>query len=105
MTTLAEQMTADLETLFNADEFAKEITYGGATITAIVDYAKSGDDPAASRQSARITVKASDVPIPALRTEVVIDGVTWLTAEPGEAQGDGLAWTIPLTRDERARMR
>lgn len=106
MTTLAEQITADLATMFDTDEFAQVVTYtAGSTassITGIVDY---GEVSGENAWGATITVKVSDVPSPGYRHTFTIDGATWYVAMENsrpKIKGDGYVWTIDLTRDERS---
>lgn len=84
-------------------DFGDPITYNGKPIYGHVDYGKGGDDADASR--ATIEVAVSDVPDPQYLDPVIIEGVEWTVYRDGrtgdEITGDGVSWTIPLTRDER----
>lgn len=101
--TLAEQLTTDLSVFFDTDDFATTITYNGTDILALVDYGLDSDGDNA--RTARIVVKASDVPAPAYRDTVVISGTTWrVFRDPDKevaVKGDGQVWEMSLIRDER----
>lgn len=107
MTTLAEQITADLATMFDTDEFAQTVTYSdgstSSSITGIVDYGEVSGKNAV--RGATITVKVSDVPSPGYRHTFTIDGDTWYVAMENsrpKIKGDGYVWVIDLVRDERS---
>ena len=95
-------MENDLAVLFNLDEFARTVTYNGSDIPAIVDFGMQAGE---SAKAAVVFVKALDVPAPAYRDMVVIDGSTWRVFrdrnQSAEIEGDGHVWKIPITRDER----
>jgi len=102
--TLKDQMTADMATFFNADEFAETIVYAGASIAAIVDIGVSnesgtefGSDGRSDR--AQIIVKADDVAAPKTGDVVVIRGETWRVAQL--VSSDGYTHTLSLTGRSR----
>ena len=102
--TLRDDINEDLgEHHFNTDEFAQAITYNGASINALVDYGMY--DSGENARTARIIVKASDVPSPAYRDPVVIGSDTWrVFRDPNRevaVKGDGHVWELALIRDER----
>lgn len=101
--TLADQLTTDLPVFFDTDDFGQTITYNGSSIIAIVDY---GISPAGENaRTARIVVKASDVPAPAYRDLAIIGSDTWrVFRDPKQevaVKGDGHVWELTLIRDER----
>ncbi|MCK5601376.1 hypothetical protein KAR91_05900 [Candidatus Pacearchaeota archaeon] len=83
--TLKTQMTSDLETFFNSDEFAETISYtpksGDAVdITAIVTYAEPLQEPYVRGEetaTCEIEVKASDVESPQYGDIFIFDSATW----------------------------
>lgn len=102
--TLKTTMATEITSVFsNTDEFAQVISYGGADIIALtIDYLNNPEvGPHGTAIRATIIVAKSTVATPDddYRTEVVIDGVTWLVS--GMLEGDDLTWTIGLFRDER----
>lgn len=106
MTTLADTITSDLDAVvLNTDEFAKEITYKGATIKAIVHYGprRTKSDQAVSCDAWLEGVKVSDVPTPAYRDTVVIGSDTYkvLIDDTTQPEGDGYSWIIDLKKGER----
>jgi hypothetical protein len=108
MTTMAEQMAADLDFLFDTDVFAQVVTYNDGTTSAsvngIVDYGEVGGSGNNAVHGATITVKKSDVPDPGYRHTFTIDGNVWQVAMDNSrprVRGDGLVWEIDLVRDER----
>lgn len=86
-----------------ASDVAEPITYDGSLIFGHVDY---GDgEVRANASKAILEVRREDVPSPAYRDPVIVDGVTWHVYRDdrnGERiTGDSISWRIPLTRDER----
>ncbi len=83
--------------------YAESITYNGSAIRAHIAYGESGG--ASYAHHATLTVRRSDVPAPAYRDTVVIDGATWrVFQDDGQAPvcgGDALTWDIPIIRGER----
>jgi len=100
--TLNDQLATDLSIFFDNADFAEIVTYNGASITAIVDY-KTNLDPVGSRGSAMATaemsVKVSDVAVPAYRDTVVIGSATWKVRRTLNGAGD--VWQLEIYRDER----
>ncbi|WP_054031018.1 head-tail joining protein [Desulfatitalea tepidiphila] len=82
---------------------AESITYNGSAIPGHISYSEPGK--AAYANHAVLTVRRSDVPAPAYRDTVVIDGATWrVYQDDGQAPicgGDELTWDIPIMRGER----
>ncbi len=110
MTTLKEDITSDLTTLFDTDEMADTITYGTASIPAIVSYGVnlvdmlgSGLQADAAWAEAVIIVKKSDVATFTPRTSVTIGSDTWQTKR--EVKADAYTRMIELEKDKRPRMR
>lgn len=98
--TLAAQITSDLATVFDTDEFAQAVTYNGTSINAIVDYGEDQDtNDADSITKATIFVKVSNVTLPVYRDTVIINSITWEVLNI--AEGDGYIWKLNLYRDER----
>ena len=105
--TLKDQMTADMATFFNADEFAETIVYAGASIVAIVDIGisnESGNEfssigSTARSDRAQVIVKASDVAAPKTGDVVAIRGETWRVAQL--VSSDGYTHTLSLTGRSR----
>jgi len=98
--TLKDQMTADMATFFNANEFAETIVYAGASIVAIVDIGaanESGNEFGSDGRSdrAQIIVKASDVAAPKTGDVVAMRGETWRVAQL--VSSDGYTHTLSLT--------
>ena len=104
MSAFTDQLAADLAGFFDTDEFAETITYAGTAIPAIVEYVKA-ESGQSVKHEAVITVKASDVPVPAYRTAVAINAASWVTGQPEECEGDGHIWKIPLGKAERPNLR
>jgi len=104
MTTLAEQMAADLDILFNLDDFAQAVTYDNGTelsILAIVDREAIGGQNA---EGASVTVKRSDVAAPSYRDKFTIGGEVWRVAMDGSRpliKGDDHIWIIQVVKGER----
>lgn len=98
---LSEAKAKALEKWFDP-EFADLITYNGADIYGHVSY---GGRNAPTALHATLTVKVSDVPAPAYRDPVIINGITWrVFQDEGLSiiiKGDGLTWDLPLARDEK----
>ena len=102
--TLKDQMTADMATFFNADEFAETIVYAGASIVAIVDIGvsnESGTEFGSDGRSDRgqVIVKASDVAAPKTGDVIVMRGETWRVAQL--VSSDGYTHTLSLTGRSR----
>jgi hypothetical protein len=102
-----DMITADLDdVLLNTDEFAREITYNGATIKAIVHYGPrriKGKDRAVSCDAWLEGVKVSDVAIPAYRDAVIVGSTAYkvLVEDDAQPEGDGYSWIIDLRNNER----
>ena len=98
--TLKTQMTSDLSTFFNTDEFAETVSYNGSDISGVVDFGEDLNEQSDGLQAvATLYIKKSDVADPNYRDTVVIDSVTWRVSRVSE--GDGAVWKLGLTRDER----
>jgi len=104
-------MAADLQSVFfNSDEFADDTiiyndTVSDVTISGIMEYGPGSaavDNKAAT--SARIMVRASEVPDPGYRHTFTVDGTVWQVAMNGsvpDVSGDGAVWHIGLTTNEK----
>jgi hypothetical protein len=105
MTTLRTDILTDLDDVFfDTDELAETITYGAASIKAIVSYGPNlnvGGDSAQAKCT--IKVKKSDVATFAARTSVTIGSDTWKTVR--EIKADAFTRTIALEKDMRPRLR
>jgi len=98
--TLKTDISSDLDTFFDTDEFAETITYAGSEIPAIVSYDENLDErTGASVAIARISVRKSDVESPAYRDEVKIGSQTWYVRNI--LSGDGYVWLLGLYSQER----
>ena len=98
--TLKTQMTSDLATFFNTDEFADMVSYNGSDIDGVVDFGEDLNEQTDSLKAmATLYIKKSDVVDPDYRDTVVIDSVTWHVSNVQE--GDSDVWKLNLTRDER----
>jgi hypothetical protein len=75
------------------------VTYNGLPLRGHVQYAAEGGRPGGVMLAATLQVRAADVPAPAYRDAVVINGLTWHVQNGWT--GDNLTWTLPLARDER----
>lgn len=97
---IAEANAAALAAWFSP-EFSDAITYNGVPIQGHVTYGGTG----ALASQAVLTVRKSDVPAPAYRDEVVIEGITWRVHQdqnhPVIIKGDALTWDIALIKGER----
>jgi hypothetical protein len=105
--TLRDQILADLDAVvFNLGEFAETITYNGVAISAVVDR-RGGPSKASAGVffDAFIRVKKSDVAAPAYRVPVIIDGKTWFTGKPEDAEGGEYTWRIPVVSSARPVMK
>lgn len=105
--TLKAQITSDLTTFFDTDEFAETTSYtpsGGAAVSisailedmdpSIMDY----DPPA---DSMILNVKTSDVSDPQRGDIFVISGETWyLTRNLGGGSHDGV-WRLEVSRSDK----
>lgn len=88
--TFKEQLEADAAVFFNLGEFASEVLYNDAAITAVfVSGAdlQGGNVVQSEGQSARarLWVMVSDVPEPKNLDRVVADGVTWRVAKKAKS--------------------
>jgi hypothetical protein len=103
--TLKTDITADLEDVFfNTDEFAESITYGTATIDAVVSYdVNLHEGGLATWAEGLIVVKKSDVPTFVQRTAVTIGSDAWKTKR--ELMTDAYTRTIEIEKDMRPRLR
>jgi len=102
--TLSEMITNDLARVFDTDEMAETVTYGGSEISAIVSHEADPDERDGGRAAAVILrVKVSDVASPAYRDSVVIGSDTWRVKQV--LGGDGNIWRLQLERDERSGFR
>lgn len=98
--TLKDQITSDLSTFFNADEFAETVSYNGSDISGVVDFGEDLNEQSDGLQAvATVFVKKSDVVDPDYRDTVVIDTVTWHVSNIQE--GDSDVWKLNITRDAR----
>ena len=79
-----DQMAADLNVFFNAEEFGVDVTYNGTTITAVVDTYDAVYQmyPQVRNTDVTLLVKTTDVPDPANGDVVVIDSVTYQVTLP-----------------------
>ena len=92
-----------LDDLYNAD-FGDQVTYDGAPMIGFIEYVPEVGAKG-SRYAARLQVRRTDVPVPAYRVPVTVNGESWLTGEPEDCTGDEFEWKIPLYRDERPRIK
>lgn len=99
----SDALTNDLAVFYNTTEFGTTITYGGTSVTAIIDYGDAGGGGSYNKDftvvKATIRVKQSDVANPAYRDAVVISSNTWYVQR--EISGDGKDWVIGIERVER----
>ena len=101
MVSLKEQIENDLDSVFfDTDEFARTVTYDGVDISVIFTHKKDPEKLSDSlREEGELRVKVSDVPTPAYRDPVVIDGNTWRMMEIVE--GGEYTWKLKIAKDER----
>ena len=99
--TFKDQMASDLSAFFNVNEFAELVTYAGTVITAIVEHQQDQQmTPERTVKLAALFVKVGNVPIPAYRDPVIIDGDTWHVIQvPGEDQ-EGV-WKLGIEKESR----
>ena len=100
--TFQDQLDSDLENVFfNDDEFARDVTYAGATIKAVETdgYEITTSIPGVNVPTRSLLVMESDVPNPKAGDTVVIDGQTWYVA-PGPMLDGGL-WMLTLNKEIR----
>jgi hypothetical protein len=105
MSKFTDQLDKDLDAVFyNADEFARSVTYmpasGGAkAIDAIVTYGEGDQYKGADSYGVRATlrVKASDIVQPARSDEVTIGTDRWIVigADPND---DGREWIVQANK-------
>ena len=107
MTTLKEQLAADLDVFFDLDAFADTVSYYDGTATTpvkgIVDFGGTGFEKQA--RTGKITVKKSEVPSPGYRHTFGINGETWTVKADRnglDINGDDLIWEIGIVKDERS---
>lgn len=98
--TLKTQMTSDLATFFNTDEFADTVSYNGSDILGVVDFGEDLNEQTDGLQAlATLFVKKSDVADPNYRDTVVINSVTWHVSNVQE--GDSDVWKLGIKKDQR----
>jgi hypothetical protein len=103
MTLKADILTDLDDVFFDTDELADAITYGTASIGAIVSYGVNLNQGGAMAQSeCTIKVKKSDVATFAARTAVTIGTDAWKTLR--EVRSDAYTRTIELEKDMRPRL-
>jgi hypothetical protein len=96
MTFLAD-MQSDLDAIYEADEFAEDITLGGvAGIRAIVNDPQetSEQTPRIDTVGLSISVRVSEVVSVARSTVAIVRGVSYLVQ--GHPQSDRLEWQLEL---------
>ncbi|MCF6147274.1 MAG: hypothetical protein E3K37_01300 [Candidatus Kuenenia sp.] len=90
--TLSDDLTGDLDTFLDTDDFGTAITYGGNTIYGIFDSAYESADGVES-SGPQVVVKSSDVPVIAHGAAMVIAGTTYYVIN---AQPDGTGISVIL---------
>jgi hypothetical protein len=105
--TLKADMTTDLATFFNTDEFGESVTYtpsGGAGKTITIDFEdedRASQTPAPPGDEMVILVKYSDATAAGRGDAFTIDSVTWyLESIVGGGPEEGI-WHIKVTRSTR----
>lgn len=105
MTTLKQQMTADLEQiLFNTNEFAEVATHlSGAVSTTIAVIVEEGQSLAESGQVAEAVIQGMvhQVADPRLDDTITVGGNTWRVLELMSRSGG--VWRVRAVRNERFR--
>ena len=106
--TIKEQITSDLDIIFNTDEFAEEITFGGVAVDAVVDV--SDRDLTFGADSRKLTIL---IPVgslgsaPSGREVVVIGSTTWTVYRDEDdnayIEEDGV-YLIKLVSERRHRL-
>ena len=103
MTLKADILTDLDDVFFDTDELADTITYGTASIKAIVFYGVNLNQGGAMAQAeCDITVKKSDVATFVARTAVTIGPDSWKTLR--EVRSNTYTRTIELEKDMRPRL-
>lgn len=99
--TLKSQITSDLATFFNSDEFAEAISYNSATIYGIIERLQDPDFGQDTATRANVTLKASDVADLAYGETLSFDGLDWLVE--GILQSDSDVKRVSCRRKEARR--
>ena len=95
----ADETARAMATWFGAD-MTDAVTYNGVALRGHADFGSDLDHRTGSVMArATLQVKVADVPAPAYRDRVVVNGQTF-HVQPAWT-GDGLTWTLELGRDER----
>jgi hypothetical protein len=97
--TFDDQITADLDVIFNTDEFAETITYNGATISAVEGEVteRNTGKPGFSTTVASIFIQASDVTRPKAGDTVTFRSQRYKVAPFPKSEGG--AWFVELIQD------
>jgi hypothetical protein len=105
MTAFTDQLDADVTAFLNPDEFGQAVTYtpfGGSPVSTVVVTAMGEDleeGPTSIRAAARLFVSVADVPSPAYKDTVLIDGETWTVQRV--LVNDGQVAELAISRDVR----
>jgi hypothetical protein len=82
--TLKTQLSSDMSTFFNTDEFAESVTYEGSAIDAVVtawtDH-DEGDSPRVETPDLGLIVQVADVTLPVTGDAVIVSAVTYRVAD------------------------
>lgn len=92
-----EQMQADLDALFTANEFDEEITVNGVIVRAFVGMPNPMIDNMVSNIALMVDVRKSEVPTVAIGSSVIVDAVYYRVA--ADPQSGSLTWSLELEQD------
>lgn len=97
--TLSDDITDDISTFFDEDEFGESATYDGTEITVVEDggYQNVTGTPGVYVPALTIHVMESEVATPKVGKPVVFRGENYKVA--GNPQYDGGVWTIMLDHE------
>jgi hypothetical protein len=98
--TLAEQMAADITTVFNTEEFGEAAVYNGTPIVVVEAEAaeRNSGTPGFAVPLFAIYVKASDVPRPVGGDVVTFRGFRCTATQFPTSEGGGI-WRVELLKD------
>jgi hypothetical protein len=95
-----DAMEAAEASWFDTRYFSESIVYAGETIPANIDREGNSDEGRGSvKESVVVEIRKADVPSPAYRDAILIDGEAWTVAKP--VGGDNIAWKVLAEKGER----
>ena len=92
-----EQMQADLDAIFTADEFDQEVTVNGVVVRGLVGSPGPLTDNMVSNTALTVEVRKSEVSTVAAGDSVIVDDIHYRVAV--DPQSGSLTWSLELERD------